>query len=246
MTIRFGWGGICSIAVALAGLAPTGVATAAEAGISWAQVASWPDFTSGVWAENFVFDPNAKAPLKPTAADELVKAKSLDKLAVGGSNSCLPPGMPGVMSAGLPWAFFYARDSIFIITDMDNLEVRRVLMGRKDHGDPDPSWNGHSIGHWEGQTLVIDTTAIMPRTKLAGLPSGGSTHIVERIRLLGPEKLEWKLRIMNPDLLTQPWEWSKTFERHRDWEIQDARCVEGNRDAPDAAGNPHVDLTPPK
>jgi hypothetical protein len=211
---------------------------------TYAVMDSWPDFTTGMWAENFSLSSfGGKPPLTEAAQQRL---KNQPKDTQSGGVQCRPLGMPGMMMPGYPMAFFFTKGGIFIMSDMDDLLVRHVLTDRVEHGDPDPSWNGHSIGHWESGTLVIDTTAINEQAPLAGLPSGGKTHIVERIRLTAPDALEWKLVITNPDVLQTPWQMTKTYVRHKDWELQAASCVEGNRDAVDAQGNPIVNLTPPK
>jgi hypothetical protein len=216
--------------------------TATPAANGWYALARWPDFTTGMWAENY----NFKAPVKPQLTPQAQLLLQQKARSPEGGGTCRPLGMPGMLMPGYPMAFFYTKGSIFIMSDMDDLLVRHVFMDRSEHGDPDPAWNGHSIGHWDGDSLVIDTVAITAEAPLAGLPSGGKTHIIEHIRMTGPDTLEWRSRIINPDILAQPWEFTKTYVRHKDWELQPATCVEGNRDAPDASGNPHVDLTPPK
>ena len=232
--------GLCQDRASSAG-AP---AAAARAGTpSWSELAHWPDFTTGMWAENYKFNGNSKPPLTAAAQAQL---DALPKGHESGGILCHPLGMPGMMMPGYPMAFFFTKGSIFIMSDMDDLLVRHIYTDGRQHEDPDPSWNGHSIGHWEAGTLVIDTVAINAEAPLGGLPSGGTTHIIERIRLTAPDALEWHLTITNAEILAQPWELTKTYVRHRDWELQEASCVEGNRDGTDASGAPRVDLTPPK
>lgn len=218
-------------------------AAAATRTDGWATIAGWPDFTTGMWAENY--DPKSM-PKPVLTAQAQLQLQQKPKAAEGNGARCKPLGMPGMMMPGYPMAFFFTKGALFIMSDMDDLLIRHVFLGRQDHGDPDPAWNGHSIAHWDGATLVVDTVAINPEAPLAGLPSGGHTHIVEHIRLTGPDQLEWRSVVSNPDILAQPWAFTKTYVRHRDWELQEASCVEGNRDEPDATGNAHVDLTPPK
>jgi hypothetical protein len=241
---------LCAISLLCIALGAARVANAAApaasaktAAASWSELAHWPDFTSGMWAEKYKFNGNPKPPLTEAAQ---ARIDALPKGHESGGILCRPLGMPGMMMPGYPMAFFYTKGSIFIMSDMDDLLVRHIYMDGRQHEDPDPSWNGHSVGHWEQGTLVVDTVAINADAPLGGLPSGGSTHIIERIRLTGPDALEWHLTITNSDLLAQPWELTKTYVRHRDWEIQEASCVEGNRDGTDASGTPRVDLTPPK
>lgn len=243
---------VCLAVVAMAASGAVNAAdktSASRKSDSWSVVAGWPDFMTGMWAENYSFSAGGAAPasrqppLTDAAKAQLAKR---GKGAEGNGAKCLPLGMPGMMMPGYPMAFFFTRGSIFIMSDMDDLLVRRIFLNRSTHNDPDPSWNGDSVGHWEGGTLVIDTTAINEEAPLAELPSGGNTHIVERIRLTGPNALEWRLTVTNPGLLNGPWEMTKTYVRHADWELQQASCAEGNRDAPADNGASQVDLTPRK
>lgn len=221
--------------------------------------AHWPEFTGGMWmpigkSNNGSADDNKPgglfsktdasitAPVAAprgsflggnegmafTAAAQAQLEEQRKHPTEGQFTNCLPPGPTN--PAGFPLAFYYAGDSIFIISDMDDFLVRRVIMNRKDHGDPDPTWAGHSIGHWEGGTLVVDTTAIAADIELGGLPSGGNMHMVERIRLLNPNEIEWTTTVTDPEILAKPWVKTTNYRRHRDWEIEAASCTEGNRD----------------
>jgi hypothetical protein len=225
----------------------------------WADVAHWPDFTTGMWAlENpgaFDAKPGKKPAFTPGALPdgvELTPAAKAQFAAIrpgteGSFSSCAPPGALGMRI--LPIAIFFAGDSIFFMTDMDDQLVRRVKMNRQDHDDPDPSWSGDSIGHWEGDTLVVDTTAIQPDIELTNnLPSGGNMHIVERLHLNNPDELEWDYTITDPGVLAKPWVITSKYNRRKTWELQVAACATGNRDS-DAAyvnGAPVVDLAPKK
>ncbi|MFT3905937.1 MAG: hypothetical protein QM718_06510 [Steroidobacteraceae bacterium] len=219
----------------------TGAKPAAAGG--WAAVARWPDFMTGMWAENYNYGGRVETPLTAEAKAQIDK---LPKNGDGDGARCLPLGMPDMMGPGLPMAFFFTRGMIFIMSDMDDLQVRRIHMDRSTHGEPDPSYYGDSIGHWEGQTLVIDTSDIVSESKLSNLPSNGKTHIVERIRLTGPNALEWKISVTNPDILAKPWEKTHTYVRHADWQLAESSCTAGNRDTPAANGSSQVDLTPRK
>lgn len=218
---------------------------------SWQEIARWPDLTTGMWQEKMHLEPGGGgfAPMampKLTAKAQAILDEKRKQVTAPGGESCKPPGMPGMVLQGYSLGFYYAQNAVFMMTDMDNLWLRRIFTDRSTHGDPDPSWQGHSIGHWEGDTLIIDTVAILPEAELAGVPSNGSTHIVERLRLTEPNTLQYKITVTNPDVFTTPWEMTKTFNRRKDWEIQDAWCGEDNRSSVDEKGNVRLDLTPPK
>jgi hypothetical protein len=115
--------------------------------------------------------------------------------------------------------------------------------GRAHPADPDLTFNGDSIGHWEGDTLVVDTVGLAPQTFLVdGVQHSKGEHIVERIRLSDPDMLEIRTRIEDPGVLAQPWEFVGRFARHRDWSLAEYICEQNNRNAVDASGKASINL----
>jgi hypothetical protein len=110
--------------------------------------------------------------------------------------------------------------------------MRRIYMdGRPPPEDPDPSLHGHSIGHWDGDTLVIDTTAIVPQAYIAiseaiGIPNNGDMHIVERLHLAEPNVLHDDLEITAPKVLDATWKTTRIFRRYpeRHYEVTEGEC----------------------
>ena len=93
------------------------------------------------------------------------------------------------------------------------------------------TFHGHSIGSWEGNTLVVDSVGFTPDTPLAG---GGTRHsdkmhIVERMRLTNPNTLEIATTIDDSEALTQPFTRTSTFARHADWTLSEYICQQNNR-----------------
>lgn len=238
---------VWAVITAAADLAPSDrPATPAD----WQQVAKWPDLTGGMWGGQFGPNGRPVSPpppsLTPPAAAALQARRASDARQQG-SASCAPVGPVGMRDANYSLKFFYTRGEILIMTDLDNLWVRRVHMDLSSHGDPDPSYHGHSIGHWEGNTLVVDTIALLPDVNIVrGVPASDRSHLVERYQLVSPDELDYTGTATDPNSLTAPYTVTKKYFRHRDWTLQDAWCGQSNRDAPDAQGNYKVDLTPPE
>jgi hypothetical protein len=115
-------------------------------------------------------------------------------------------------------------------------EVRQIFLdGRSHPKDVNPTWMGHSVGHWEGDTLVIDTTDIVPEAPLAvseaaGLPNNGDMHVIERIHLAEKDILHDDLEIVAPNILTQPWKTTRIFfrQRARKFDIVEGVCATGD------------------
>jgi hypothetical protein len=114
--------------------------------------------------------------------------------------------------------------------------MRRIYTDGRGHpDDPDPTFSGHSIGHWEGDTLVVDTVGILPQTFIplgqdVGVPNNGDAHIVERMHLIAPDKLQIDLTVTAPHVLTKPWTTSRVWTRSRlrKFDIVEASCREGD------------------
>ena len=116
---------------------------------------------------------------------------------------CFPTGMPSYMLiTHNAFELLVTPGRVTLLGEGDGNRLRRIYTdGRPHPADPDPSFHGHSIGHWEGQTLVVDTIALLPQVYLAvneavGVPNNGDMHIVERIHLLDAETLADDLEIM--------------------------------------------------
>lgn len=165
-----------------------------------------------------------------------------ENLQTEGAN-CMPTGMPGVMRYPYPIEFIYSPGKVNIVIETHS-QVRRIFTdGRALPEDPDLLFNGTSVGHWEGDTLVADTIGLSPLISLiAGLHPTENTQIHEQIQLEGPDKLVIETTITDPELFTAPFTTTMSYRRERDWDIREYICQENNRDAADAEGRPSMDL----
>jgi hypothetical protein len=94
--------------------------------------------------------------------------------------------------------------------------------------EPGGTWLGDSVGRWEGQTLVVDTTGFNTRTWLndAGAQHSEALHLTERIRsVLGGQYLEYKMTVEDPNALAKPYTYARYFKK-LDREIEDDICVD--------------------
>jgi hypothetical protein len=146
---------------------------------------------------------------------------------------CLPHGMPTWMLIShnaFEWLTTPGR--VTMLGEVDGNRMRRIYTdGRARPEDPDPTLHGYSIGHWEGDVLVVDTTGIMPQAYIAtseavGVPNNGDMHIVERLYLAKPNVLHDDLEITAPKVLTAPWKTTRIFQRYPDrhYEIIEGEC----------------------
>jgi len=103
-----------------------------------------------------------------------------------------------------------------------------VVDGPEPGQEPGPTWLGDSIGHWEGETLLVDTVGFNTRTWLndAGAQHSEALHLIERIRpVLGGQYLEYKMTAEDPNVLAKPYTYTRYFKK-LDTEIVDDICVD--------------------
>ena len=203
----------------------------------------YPDW-AGIWVINFPKpgDPPPEVPSLTPAAAAQVKvfneedAKNVEP-ATDAAN-CLPPGMPTIMSMPYDIEILFTPGRATIIQEA-YMQVRRVFMdGRSHPAKLDPTFNGNSIGHWEGDTLVIDTVGLGHNTPIgySRLRHGPNLHVVERIRLVKPDLMEDRMTLTDSDVLAAPWHTVHTFTRHREWDQLEYICEENNRNQIDKNG----------
>jgi hypothetical protein len=144
------------------------------------------------------------------------------------SAHCLPPGLPFLMTAPYPLEIIQTPTKVFTYHEFGNF-VRQIFLNRPTHGDPDPSWLGHSIGHYEGDTLVVDTIGFNGKAWLdvSGLRGSELMHTVERLRRVGTE-LEWTVTIDDKTMFTQPWKVQAYYRLLPNFDINEYVCLENN------------------
>jgi hypothetical protein len=130
------------------------------------------------------------------------------------------------------------KDKITFFSELNDA-LRRVYMdGRKPSPKvlDDPTYAGYSTGHWEGDTLVVDTVALRDDTFIEGFtPHSDAMTVHERIRFKEPGLLEDRITVIDPKALTKPWETVKTYrkasrEKGND-ELREFACAEGLAEA---------------
>lgn len=216
-----------------------------------------PDWAGGVWGPDWGSLYAGRGGSGPPAGPKLTPeyAKILADFNAGkarGENlqtqnaNCRPPGVPAIMRMPYPIEFLYSPERVTIITETDS-QVRRIYTdGRKLPDDPDPAFNGSSIGHWEGKVLVVDTIGLNPDTSLSeGIHPTEKTRIQERFEEVTPGHIVMTTTITDPAIYTEPYTTKLTFVRQRNWQMREYVCEENNRDAADPFGRPTMDLSNP-
>jgi hypothetical protein len=235
-------GAICLLGLSAAAqpASPGDVVDPAPTAGDWANLGKLPDW-SGVWIPESYMDTIARSPppWKPQVLKDIetLKAQEAAGHPKGLYTNCLPEGMPSFMIMTLnATELLYTPGRVTILNEFDGNRQRRIHTDGRGHPeDPDLTFNGHSIGHWQGDTLVVDTVAILPETYLpisqaVGIPNDGDVHIVERIRLTEPNHLVDELVIEAPHVLAAPWRVTRNLTRSRErrFEITEGSCRQGD------------------
>jgi hypothetical protein len=157
-----------------------------------------------------------------------------------GAEVCDWPGMPKVMTYPYPFEILHTPGRITMIFEAES-QVRRIFLDRSEHlpfEELDPSYNGDSIGRWEGDTLVVDTIGLNDRTELSGgIPHSDQLHIVERFHYIDGDTMQVEMVLTDPLAFTRPIELELIYSKRPDWRIREYSCLENNRDAPAADGS---------
>jgi hypothetical protein len=208
----------------------------------WLAIAKLPDW-SGIWVP-MTKDQDAQMRTNPTPWTPNVAKLIAWQVEEAIANrpaplfvDCLPEGMPSwMLITHNSMEILFTPGRVTMLGESDGNRLRRIYTdGRPHPKDPDETFHGHSIGHWEGGTLVIDTVGVLPEAWIAiaehlGVPNNGDLHITERIRLDGPNFLRDELTITAPKVLTQPWKTTRSYirSRQRSSEIVEGQCIGGN------------------
>ena len=145
---------------------------------------------------------------------------------------CLPPGMPAMMGMAYGMEIMQTKDRITLFSELNDALRRVYLDGRRPtqrHLD-DPTYAGYSTGHWEGDTLVVETVALHPDSFIEGFtPHSDQMVVRERLRLTAPDILEDRITVVDPEALTRPWEVVRTYRRAAKGndELREFACAEG-------------------
>ena len=148
---------------------------------------------------------------------------------------CLPSNLPVPGGAAPFITKFVQTDDLLIMLLEDTPGFRQVFMDGRGHPEwPNPSWMGHSIGHWEGDILVIDTLGFNDRGWSSGYPQSEERHTIERYTRPDYGRLEVEFIVEDPKVFNSPWVKNMVFDLAPQEELIEYVC-ENNKWAQPAA-----------
>jgi hypothetical protein len=168
---------------------------------------------------------------------EAVK-RANDKAASGEVSSipkerCWPVGVPAFLILPATPVFFIQSPKEVVMIWMQDHQVRRVYLDVPHSPNPKLSWFGESVGHYEGDTLVVDTIGISTDSYVDNYqtPHTEQLHVVERFRMVDDGKaLEVNVRVDDPGAFTTPWSASQRYRRVETGPLAEMVCAENNGD----------------
>jgi hypothetical protein len=168
-------------------------------------------------------------------AKEIMKREN-DKVLAGGvaftaRSSCLPSGVPDFLMYPVaePIYFLQTPKQVTMIFAGD-AQVRRIYFDVPHTANPKPSWYGESVGHYEGDTLIIDTIAMNTKSYVDHYrtPHTEKLHVVERWKLVNASTLEVVFTVDDPDTFDKPWSARYTYRRIERPMVYEEVCAENN------------------
>jgi hypothetical protein len=162
------------------------------------------------------------APILQPWAREVIRKRNALVLAGKPANpphaSCWPVGVPGFLLRPMTQAMYVIqtpKEVVMILSSKQ--EIRHIHLNAKHSENVKPSWYGESVGHYEGDTLVVDTIGIDERTWVDGFgtPHTGQLHVVERFRLVeNGAVMEVTVQVEDPGTFTTPWTGIQRFRQY--------------------------------
>jgi hypothetical protein len=216
--------------------------------MSGAALAADPDLSGTYWATRY----NAKievigAELPLTAAGKAAYEKNMAGLKDGSivdaaRKFCLPDGVPRVLATPYPFEIIHGPPGQITIVHELNHQFRVVVMNKPMPKDEElsvlPFYNGHAFGHFEGDTLVVESAGFNEKTFIdaTGAPHTDELRTIERIRRVSPTELEDVVTIHDPQYYSQDWQARFVYTLRKDIRMQDYVCGDPHRDISGVAG----------
>ncbi len=196
-----------------------------------------PDL-SGIWMppSGYVFNiatgmKPEDVPFQPWAAD-LYKARRANLSKDDPVGHCIMAGVPRADAVPYPFKIINSPGMVVILYEAVHGYRQIFLDGRQFPKDPNPTWMGYSIGHWEGDTLAVETTGFNNKGWLDndGRPATDALHVTERFHRKDVGHMDLDITIDDPNAYTRPWVVHEPFKLLPDTELLEYVCNENNKD----------------
>jgi hypothetical protein len=220
--------GIAMVCVSVLGLGRPGSA--------WAQAAETraPDL-SGFWINQYTPDLSSAFGKQPPFTDYGAERWRTVDTSRDPTGFCWPPGPSRAFTAPFPFLIVQHEQAIAVLFEYQSIWRIIYMDGRAHPEDVSdyPYFMGHSIGRWEGDTLVVDTAGIDERSWLdtAGHEHSDRLRLTERFLKTDDDTVQWTVTFDDPVFFTKPWSVTRTFRRAKPGDrVLPYTCTENNKD----------------
>jgi hypothetical protein len=188
------------------------------------QLDGHPDLSGIYIAPYHSIHPIDKIELKPGAEKYHVGPEYTFQL----GEHCLPRGVPDTI--GEPYPIQIVETPKLVVILYEAGEYFRVIPtdGTPHPTDLDPTWMGNSVGHWDGDTLVVDVIGVNDKVSVGDYRHTTAYHVIERFQRTAYDTLKYSATIEDPNVFARPWTEVGTFTLHPEWQIQEYICEENN------------------
>jgi len=148
--------------------------------------------------------------------------------------------LPGLFLNGGPFEFIQPEKELVILSEYQHYTRTIHLDGRPHLGSDIHLFMGDSIGHWEGNTLIVDTTNFNEFTGFTRqIPYlSDALHTIERFTLIDENSIDYEVTVDDPKLFTKPWKTAGLYRKAKDYEIMEFACAEGTHELENIFGKP--------
>ena len=198
-----------------------------------------PDI-SGIWMPNGLkYLINIAADLKPDQvpfqpwAAALYKERRANMGRDDPNNQCLPSGTPEKDAVTSPFKIMQFPGETLILYESRTIFREVFTDGRPLPKDPNPTWQGYSIGHWEGDDFVVETNGLNDKIWMDtnGHPLTEAARITERFHRKDFGHMDIQITIDDPKAYTKPWTVTENPSLLVDTDLLESVCEENNKDA---------------
>jgi hypothetical protein len=148
---------------------------------------------------------------------------------LGTGVSCLPPGVPAATMLPFPLQIVHTPDVVAIMYEAYH-QFRIVPIGPEHAEYLAPAYMGHSVAHWDGDTLVVDVRGFNDKTLIAGHRHTEDLRVIERYRRSAYETIEYEATVTDPNVFATPLRYAGTLTLHPEWSIGEYVCTENDQD----------------
>jgi hypothetical protein len=207
-------------------------AQSAPASKSAPQTADGRSDLTGVWEIPYVPDMSKGIGPLPFTAWGQEDFKAYDPGKFDYTAHCLPAGLTRQMNTPMPLEIFQSAKRVAILFEAWNTFVIIPTDGRDHPKKIDPTWMGSSIGHWEGDTLVVDSIGFNDKTRLdtIGHPHSDQLHVIQKFRRADPMHLAYEVTVDDPKAYTRTFTNKRLFTLKPTWELMEYSCEENNKE----------------